>query len=225
MKLVFSVGGSILAPDGVDPEYVSKAASLLLELAKTHEVAVVVGGGRPARAAIAKARDAGASWAQCDHVGVLATRENAKALIDELGDEANQSIPESIHQAAALFGEKILVMGGTEPGHSTDAVACILADWVGADMFINASNVDAVYDRNPKDYEDAKPLKTVAIDELISLLSGEGVNAGEYPLLDHVALVIIKRSKIKSLILDGRDLENMKDAADGRAFNGTTVVF
>lgn len=225
MRLVFSVGGSILAPDQVDEGYVGEVADFLLKLSVKNQVAVVVGGGRPARQAIEQAKKDGASQAECDHVGILATRENAKALAARLGEQANQGIPESVHDAVGLFGDKILVMGGTEPGHSTDAVACLLADWVRADAFINASNVDAVYDKNPKKNPDAKPLETVHVDALIKLLAGEGVGAGEYPLLDPTALKIIKRSSLKTIVLDGRDFDNMLAAVEGKPFKGTTVVF
>ncbi|MBU0761650.1 MAG: UMP kinase [Candidatus Altiarchaeota archaeon] len=225
MKVVFSIGGSILAPEGVDQEYVAKLSKLLRSLSKKHGIAVVVGGGRPARKNIEKARNEGKTMAYCDYVGILATRENAKALISALGGGSNDIVPESIHDAANLFGEKILVMGGTEPGHSTDAVAAVLSDWVGADVFVNASNVDAVYDKNPKKFSDAKPIGKININDLFTILKDEGVCAGEYPLLDHVALSIIRRSKIKTLFVDGRDIKNMADAVEGRRFKGTTVVY
>jgi uridylate kinase len=225
MKVVFSIGGSILAPDGVDENYVSVLAEVLAALAKDNQLAVVVGGGRPARKKIAEEREKGATWARCDHVGILATRDNAKALIKKLGSLSNQKVPESVKDGVRLFGGKVLVMGGTEPGHSTDAVAALIADWVAADVFINASNVDAVYDKNPKKHKDAKPLTKIHIDALMALLKGEGVNAGEYPLLDHVALNIIQRSKIRTVFVNGRDLDNLRAAAEGKPFNGTTVVY
>jgi uridylate kinase len=224
MKVVFSIGGSILAPGVVDQEYVSDVASMLKELSTKHLMAVVVGGGRPAREKIAQARERGASWAECDHIGIMTTRENARYLINALGREANRTVPESIYEAASIFGKRIIVMGGTEPGHSTDAVAALIADWVKADLFVNASNVDAVYDKNPKKHADAKPLDTIKIDDLMGLLEGEGFNAGEYPLLDHVSLKVIKRSSIRTVVLNGRDIRNMKDAAEGRPFKGTSVL-
>jgi uridylate kinase len=224
MKVVFSIGGSILAPSGIDAEYIAGVALMLRNLSAKHHLAVVVGGGRPARERIAQARAKGASWAECDHVGIMATRENARALIAALGREANRTVPETIYEAASIFGKRIVVMGGTEPGHSTDAVAALLADWVGADLFINASNVDAVYNKNPKKFPDARPLDNVRIDDLMALLSGEGFNAGEYPLLDPTALKVIKRSNLKTLVLSGKELDNMSAAAEGRPFKGTTVT-
>jgi uridylate kinase len=224
MKVVFSLGGSILAPGGIDMEYVERAAQMLRTISTKHHLAVVVGGGKPARQKIAQARERGASWAECDHIGIMATRENARALITALGREANRTVPETIYEAASIFGKRIIVMGGTEPGHSTDAVAALLADWVKADVFINASNVDAVYDRNPKKFPDAKPLESVRVDDLTAMLSGEGFNAGEYPLLDLTSLKVIKRAGIKTIVLDGRAIDNMAAAAEGRPFKGTTVT-
>ena len=224
MKIVFSIGGSILAPGGVDQDYVEKVAYMMREISARHQIAVVVGGGKPARQRIAQARAKGASWAECDHVGIMATRENARYLIAALGREANRTVAESVHEAASIFGKRVLVMGGTEPGHSTDAVAALIADWVKADLFINASNVDAVYDKNPKTNPDAKPLTEIKVDELMRLLDGEGFNAGEYPLLDMTALKVIKRSQTRTIVLDGRDVDNMKAAAEGRPFRGTTVT-
>ena len=223
MKIVFSVGGSILAPFGVDENFLFKLKDFLIELSDENDLAVVVGGGKPARDDIKVAREKGATWAQCDHIGVLATRRNAMALLNVLGDAASPKMPESIHEAGKLFGNGILVMGGTEPGHSTDAVACLLGDWVGADLFVNASNVDAVYDKNPGEFPDALPLKEVSIYELEKILAGGGSNAGEYPLLDHVALKVLARSGIKTLMVNGRDIENMRKAVLGGIFRGTIV--
>ncbi len=221
---MFSIGGSILAPDEIDAAYVRKAAGFLSSLSEANEVAVVVGGGRPARRRISGAREKGASWAECDYIGIQATRDNARALADALGGRAVESIPPSLVEAVESFtGDKILVMGGTEPGHSTDAVAALLADWLKAELFVNASNVDAVYDKNPKEHEDAKPLKKISVDGLMELLSGQGGKAGEYPLLDDIALKAIKRSGIRTVVLDGRDTENMRAAVEGKAFKGTVV--
>ena len=225
MKIVFSIGGSILAPDRVDEDYAGKLSNLLIQLSQGNQVVAVVGGGRPARRAIEKARDKGASWAECDHAGILATRENAKALIQKLEGKSNRRIPESIHEAAESYKGGILVMGGTEPGHSTDAVAALLAEWLKADLLVNASNVDAVYDKNPKEHSDAKPYKEIPIKELMGILWNCSMEAGKYPLLDLTSARIIERSRIRTIILDGRDLKNLRNAIEGRPYKGTTVTF
>lgn len=225
MKVVFSIGGSVIAPDELDSNFVKKLAEFIIRLSDNNQIAVVVGGGVPARKKIDDARNKGVSEAECDHVGILVTRENAAALIDELGDRANRQIPEAIADATEVFGEKILVMGGTEPGHSTDAVAALIADWTGADLFINATNVDGVYDKDPKEHDDAVLRETIAIDELLGMVKEQPIEAGKYALMDLSAVRVIQRSEIRTIFLNGRDIDNMENAIEGKAFRGTTVAF
>jgi len=89
---------------------------------------------------------------------------------------------------------------------------------------VNASNVDAVYDNDPRKFHDAKPLKSVGVDRLIRLLEDQSVAAGQYPLMDPTSLKLIKRSKIKTVILDGRDLGNIRNAIYGSGFKGTQLT-
>jgi len=225
MKIIFSLGGSVVAPDNIDKKFLTLVSSFMADLSTCNQLGIVVGGGAPARRRIAEVRKNGASEAECDYEGILATRDNATAVIKSLGGKASLKIPASVHEAAKLFGRKILVMGGTEPGHSTDAVAALLAEWVKADLLINASNVDAVYDKDPKKFKDAKSLRSINIDDLIKLLEGQSVAAGHYPLLDPSSLKLIKRSRLKTIVLNGRDLSNMRNALDGREYKGTVITF
>ncbi len=224
MKLVFSFGGSVVAPDNVDRKFVRELSAFLKTLSEKHTVVVVVGGGAPARRDIRRARAAGFAEAYCDFVGIKATRRNAGALVRALGGKANAVIPESVQDAVKLVGRRILVMGGTEPGHSTDAVAALVAEWIKADLLVNASNVDAVYNKDPRKFHNAKPLKSVGVDRLIRLLEDQSVAAGQYPLMDPTSLKLIKRSKIKTVILDGRDLGNIRNAIYGSGFKGTQLT-
>lgn len=86
MILVYSLGGSILA--GRDAKSLQEYADALKELAKAHQIYVVVGGGRIAREYIEKARDLGASEMFCDLIGIGATKLNSALLIAALGRAA-----------------------------------------------------------------------------------------------------------------------------------------
>lgn len=224
MKIVFSIGGSVVAPGKLDRGFVKELADFLAALSKKNQIAVVVGGGAPARKRIREARAKRASEAECDYRGILATRENAKALANELGGKANREIPESIVDAAKLFGTRMLVMGGTEPGHSTDAVAALIAEWANADLLVNATNVDGVYDSDPKENSGARLLDVISIDELLGIVGEQPIGAGGYALLDLTAAKIVQRSRIRTLFLNGRDLNNIKNAIEGRPFRGTAVL-
>jgi uridylate kinase len=76
-------------------------------------------------------------------------------------------------------------------------------------MLFNATNVDGVYDRNPEE-KGAKKLDTVDVVQLREILSTEGTKAGQYNLFDPVAIGIVERSQIPTVIFDGNNPENLK---------------
>jgi uridylate kinase len=222
MKITLALGGSIVHPDGIDEKYVKAFAEFALGLAKKHSLAIVVGGGKLARKEIAAARKRGDNEAECDYEGIDASRYNASVISQAMGIEP--LIPETIREAKKIFDTQgIVFMGGTEPGHSTDAVAAILGEYVGADLYIKASNIDAIYDSDPNENPGAKRLSKIKIDDLISLVNSMSQAAGEYRLFDFLAVKMLKRSGIKTMVLDGRDLENMGAAIDGKKFTGTVI--
>ena len=212
-----------MAPDGVDKEYIKEFVGFLSRLSG-NDMAIVVGGGKRAREEIKLLRNEGKNEGLCDLAGIRVSRANAEELRSVLGESSVELMPESLVDAYVEFSHgKILVMGGTEPGHSTDAVAALLAELVDADLLVNASNVDGVYDKDPNKHEDAIRFKTLSASDLVGLVGRESMHAGGYALIDLTAAKIIERSGIKTVFVDGRKLENMKHALQGKKFEGTTV--
>ena len=132
--IVLSIGGSILTPQGKEVEYINSLAALLKRLSKENKLYIVVGGGPLARNYITIARDLGLNEISLDDIGIAATRLNARLLIAALGEFA-YPVPAETFQEAFVQAKKfsIVVMGGTHPGHTTDAVAMMLGEFVGAD--------------------------------------------------------------------------------------------
>ena len=114
-------------------------------------------------------------------------------------------------------------MGGTHPGHTTDAVAVMLGEFVRADKFINATSVDGVYTADPKIDKNAKKLDKLTPDELIEITLQSVSQAGPHIVIDPLAARVIKRSNITTYILDGRDLTALENAIIGKPFNGSIV--
>jgi uridylate kinase len=225
MKIVISLGGSVMVPDEIDKEYIKKFAGLARDLAKKHEIAIVSGGGRTARKYIEPAREYGATEYFCDRIGISATRLNAMLLSAAIGPDASLDPPKDQTEALKeLRSKKIVVMGGTEPGHSTDAVAALLAECMKADLFINASDIDGIYDKDPKKNKDAKRLEKMTADDLLDKVKGKAMGAGKYELVDILAVKVVQRSKLKTIFLSGRDIENMRNAIDGKRFTGTIIT-
>ena len=161
MKIVVTIGGSIIIKDH-DFKKFRDYADVLRNLKEENDVFVVVGGGKTARDYIDIARSLEVSEAMCDDVGIEVTRLNAKLLIAALGQDAYPEVPHNFREALKFSdSNKIIVMGGTEPAHSTDAVGSILAEFVEADLLINATSVDGLYNKDPNKYPDAVMFKEV----------------------------------------------------------------
>ena len=144
-------------------------------------------------------------------------------LITALGESAYPSVPENFREALRYSTSgRIVVMGGTEPAHSTDAVGAILAETVGADLMINLTSVDGFYDRDPEKHPDARFYPEITASEMLEHLIGCDVKAGTYEFFDHTAIQMKKRSGVKTLIVNGRDPENLLRALDGDI--GTAVI-
>ncbi len=226
MKAVLKIGGSLLYDkDGnILVEKVRNYAAAIKSLVKDgHSLVVVVGGGIPARTFISAARDLGASEAQCDWLGIKLARNNAELLCAGLGDIAYPKIVETLDEleVAVKLG-KVVLMGGLIPGQSTNAVAALAAETVNAETLFNATNVDGVYDRDPKE-SGAKRFDTISVAELKKVLSGGGTKAGEYKLFDSVAIRVVERSKIPTVIFDGGNPDNLTRVFRGENI-GTRIV-
>ncbi|HUK49724.1 MAG TPA: hypothetical protein VLV18_01715, partial [Terriglobales bacterium] len=73
-------------------------------------------------------------------------------------------------------------------------------------------DVDGVYTSDPEKDKGAKKLDQVSVQQLTGILSSTAVTAGEYDLMDPLALRIIARSRIPTIILDGRNPSNVAKA-------------
>lgn len=215
MRAVLKIGGSLLYDeDGqVRIDRLREYANSIKSLVKNgHSLVVVVGGGKPARIFITAARELGANEAQCDWLGIKLARNNAELLCAALGEYAYPKIIDDYDELeVAINLGKVVLLGGMVPGQSTNAVAAASAELIQADMLFNATNVDGVYDRNPKE-KGAKKLDSVDIATLRGILSSEGTKAGQYNLFDPVAIGIVERSKIPTVIFNGNSPENLKRA-------------
>ncbi|MDP2766887.1 MAG: UMP kinase [Candidatus Methanoperedens sp.] len=222
MKIVVSVGGSVLAR-ALAPEKFKSYAMALKKIVKKNAVFVVTGGGQAARDYIGVARELGADEATCDLIGIELTRLNARLLIAALGDAAYHEPPLDYKQAkTASLGGRIVVMGGVSPGHTTDAVAAVLAEYVGAELLINATSIDGVYTADPKKNKDAKKFETMTSKQLIEVVMKTEMVAGANSPIDLLAAKVIERSSIKTIVLDGENPKNIVDAVNGK-HEGTVI--
>lgn len=224
MRVVLKVGGFAFSTEGRTEPLISEYVKLLKQLAKEHQFVVVTGGGSIARAYIQIARDLRVPESLCDQLGILVSRLNARLVVDGLSDSAYPEIPTTVAELGRFFASgKLVAMGGLQPGHSTNAVAAIAAETIKADLFLNATDVDGVYTSDPSEDASAKHLDEVNVNKLTEILAHNEMNAGDYDLMDPIALRIIQRSHIPTVILDGRNLANVTKTLRGER-TGTRIL-
>ena len=117
---------------------------------------------------------------------------------------------------------KIPVFGGMIPGYTTDSVAALLAEYLHG-TFINLSNVKGVFDSDPKFNPNAKFYEKLNYSELLSFLSAMENKPRQHVILDVPCALILKRSKIKTIVLDAKNMQNFENAVQGKKFEGTTI--
>jgi uridylate kinase len=221
-SVVVSVGGSVVLSDEANIDFLKRLTVLLKKVGRQYRLFVIVGGGTIARRYIQLGRELGFDEDTLDLVGIDVTRVNARIITNLLGT-SNKEIPRTTDEALSLEFP-IVVMGGTDPKHSTDTVGAELAEKTRAVRFVNATNVDGIYDKDPKKFQDARQLKEVTIDHLIAQYGTTWGAAGKNIFMDEPALAIIKRAKIPTFIVNGKRLDQLEKAMTGKSFDGTTIL-
>lgn len=221
-RIVIKLSGRIFGDDAGGE--LRKYANMLAEIGSQVQPVVVAGGGKVARHYIGIGRELGSDEASLDTSGIDVSRLNAKLLIAALGEKAYPNVPKDLEEVAlAAESDKIVVTGGLHPGQSTNATAALIAEKVRASKFLNATDVDGIYDSDPNKSKSAKIFREITVKKVIEILRSEDSAAGEYNLMDIVALKVIERSRIPTIVLRS-DVAIIKNAIAGKP-TGTRIVF
>ena len=117
----------------------------------------------------------------------------------------------------------IVIMGGTKPGHTTDAVSVAFARDSGSAHVIIATNVSHVYTADPRKDESATAIEEMTLDDLSAITGTESLKPGQSAAVDPIAVQWAKDALLRIGVLDGRDIRRLEDALEGRPFEGTLV--
>jgi uridylate kinase len=227
MKLVLKIGGSLLF--GKNQEYniprFKKFADVIRQLKNNnHDLVLVIGGGILAKSLIEMGKLLGAEHDALDRLGIAATWVSAQLMITALSDIAYPMPIMTEQQLTSLQkNEKMLVLGGLRPGQSTNAVAAYAAEITNSKILINATDVEGVYDGDPKRSTKAKLLPELTLEKLREIVSSLESEPGTYPLFDKRALDTAKRAQIEVWFVNGSNPENLLLAIEERKI-GTRVV-
>ncbi len=223
---VLSLGGSIVAPDRVDVEYLRSLRALLaryLAGSEARRLVIVVGGGAPARdyqrayREIAETPDTLVE----DWIGVAATRLNGQLVHGILAQWCREELVVD-PTAVSGFEGRVLVAAGWKPGFSTDFDAVLLAERFGAEVIVNLSNISHVYSGDPKRDPSARALETIGWDDFRALV-GDRWTPGQNVPFDPVATARAAEMGLTVIVAGGKDLPNLDAILEGRVFRGTRI--
>ena len=221
-KWVIKVGGSLLFNENkeLNLKKIKEFCDIFENTLGSDTVVIICGGGIIAREYINVVRSIDENEAVCDSFGIELSRINAKLIISFLKEKAYPLVPKSIEELShAILFKKIIAMGGLQPGQSTTSVAVEVAEFINVDQLVILTDVEGIYNKDPKKYENARLITKLSYKELQALIlstSGDKqAAAGEYRIFDAVSLQLLKRSKIEAHIMSGIDLDQFRKFWNG----------
>ena len=189
------------------------------------EIGIVVGGGNFWRGRSNKQMDRCTS----DYIGMLGTTMNALALGDafkQIGVEVRVQTGVEMRQIAEYYikdravkhlnNKRVVIFGcGTgSPFFSTDTGAALRANEIGADALLKATNVDYIYDKDPKKYDDAKKIEHLTY---LDVLNDKNIN-----VMDSTATTLCMDNEIPIIVFNINKKGNLKKVVEGKKV-GTIV--
>lgn len=223
---VVSLGGSIVAPDRVDVDFIRsfrEVAARYLASASGRRLVLVVGGGAPARTyqqAYRQSAEA-ASDVEADWIGVAATRLNAQLLAAVFSPLCSD--PVVIDPTAEIsFDGQVLVAAGWKPGFSTDYDAVMLARRFGADTIVNLSNIAQVYTADPKTDPSATPVERASWNEFRRIV-GDRWEPGKNAPFDPIASKLAAELGLRVIVAAGKDIRNLEAILSDGPYTGTVI--
>ncbi|MFT3950777.1 MAG: UMP kinase [Oscillospiraceae bacterium] len=227
-RVMLKLSGEALAGDkktGLDYDVIRTYAESIKKCADAGvEIGIVVGGGNFWRGRSSGAMDR----TRADHIGMLATAMNALAVADVLesvGLQVRVQTAITMSQVAEPYirnkamrhfekGRVVIFGCGTgNPFFSTDTAAALRAAEIEADIFLKATMVDGVYDKDPHKYPDAVKYDTLTFGEVLSK---------SLAVMDSTAAAMCKDNSIPILVFDLARPDNIYDACMGKTV-GTIV--
>jgi uridylate kinase len=235
---VLKLGGSIISPNPeliFDFPYAKKLKKLLSQFVlKGDKFFIAVGGG----AIMRHYRDLAIANGLTEKIDLhwigttvnVLNAEVVRVSMQELADPGVYKFEDYYDGLPLTITKGIKVGGGGRPGHSGDVDAILVAQKLGIKKVISLKNIDAIYTADPKIDPDAKPLKHISWDGYLDIIGNpaEHTPGANFPI-DSKASGIAKENGIKFVIIDGRNLENLKNLLQSdlklldKSFHGTVV--
>lgn len=227
-RIVISVGGSvILHKKGISVTFLKRFNQLirkLLEQDPTRQFFLVIGGGTTSR----KYRDAGRDVVgheltsdDLDWLGIHATRLNAHLVKTIFRDIAHPYVIKHF-EIIRKVTEPVIIAAGWKPGWSTDFCNTLICEDYKVNTILNLSNIDVVYDKDPRKYKNAKPQNKMRWTKFRKLVGDVWIPGMNTPF-DPIAAKRAQKMNLKVVVIKGDNFPNLQKYFDGKDFVGTVI--
>ena len=219
--ITLSLGGSIINPGEIDKKYLTEFSKMIIELIPKYKFIIVCGGGKVARQYIKGLPD-GLTEGERDYMGIAATWLNAQLLSYYFKGYCSPILPRVVEKLTEQMQKyDIGLSGGFLTSVKTDEDAAIIADLYGSPILVNITNVDGIYDKDPKKYLDAKKYEKLSYKQFYEIVNPLSLGAGSNAPFTLIAAKICERTNMR-IIISSKDINKVKDAIEGK--NVGTVI-
>ncbi len=222
--IVLSLGGSLIIPDNVDTTFLKKFKKTILKNTKKYKFIIVCGGGNVARKYISALKDLGINEKFQSFSGISATRMNARFMNYLFGINLEAGIPHTIKSLKKYIRKNDVVFCGAleyKPDQTSDSTSANIAKHFKTD-FINLTNVSGLYNKNPKEFKNAKFIPKISWKDFLKLANKMKFKPGQHFVLDQKAAAIILKNKIKTSII-GKNPMQLDKFLNNKKFKGTII--
>lgn len=227
-KIIMSIGGSLIVPnEGINIEFLKRLNDFVrAQLAKNpnRQFFLVVGGGAIARTY----RDAGRDVVgheltrdDLDWLGIHATKLNAHLVRTIFRDIAHPYILKH-YEIIRKVTEPVVVAAGWKPGWSTDFDAVLLCEDYGPRTVLNLTNIEKVYDSDPRENPNAKSYDEISWADFRKIVGDKWIPGINAPF-DPVAAKKAEELGVKVVVMKGDNFENLEKYFNGEKFAGTVI--
>jgi uridylate kinase len=222
--IIISLGGSLIIPDQIDTDFLKDFKALILSHVKQGKKFVIITGGgkinnrynNAARELTTDPLDRDLDW-----IGIAALKLNAELLRVVFAEYANEKVVDNL-STDFQFERSIVIGSAYEPGHSSDWDAVLAAKNLGAKKIINLSNIDHVYDSDPKINPNAKKIEEISWEEYRKIIPKEWTSRLNSPF-DPTASEMAQKEGMQVVIMNGKPIDNLAKYLNGEKFLGTLI--
>lgn len=222
--IVLSLGGSLIIPDKINTKFLKEFKKTILRNTKKYKFVIVCGGGSLARKYISALEGVNLNHKMQSLGGILATRTNARFMSYFFNMNPEMGIPHKIKEIKRYLKNQDVVFCGAleyKPEQTSDSTSAEIARKFKT-MFINMTNVDGLFDKNPLKHKNAKFIPKISWRDFDKKANEMKFKPGQHFVLDQTASKIIMKNKITTYIL-GKNLKNLDNLLKGKKFNGTAI--